>query len=62
MCDKIRNAVSFSDDQLGMILALALGMSRAGRARFLEEIARRLPPEPCDLEIRLAIEGARAAS
>ena len=54
---------SATDDQMGMIYQIGMilkksapSMSRVSRERFLEEIARRLPPEPCDLEIRLAIE------
>jgi hypothetical protein len=54
--------IGFTDDQLAMILRLARGMSQAGRARYLSEIARRLSSEPTDDDVRLAIALAATAA
>jgi hypothetical protein len=54
--------VSFDDEQLAEVLRLARGMSKAGRLRYLTEIARRLSCCPSDREIRLAIEAAAAVA
>ena len=56
-----KKPISFTDDQVALILRLARGMSQTRRGRLLDEIARRLPPEPTDRDIRLAIELAAGA-
>jgi hypothetical protein len=50
--------IGFTDEQLAAIYRFARQMSQAGRARYLREIARRVPRDASDRDIALAIEAA----